>query len=99
MEADYEWMTRELMALAERHSEKRIVSMLEGGYNLGALGRSAVACKDARRTLSGPRRRPTPFRPLTYHGDLRGRRFRIALQQELHRGRIRRIGPLKSSAS
>jgi acetoin utilization deacetylase AcuC-like enzyme len=25
------------------HSEKRIVSMLEGGYNLSALGRSAVA--------------------------------------------------------
>src|SRR6202161_4834659 len=31
VEADYEWMTRELMVLAERHSEKRIVSMLEGG--------------------------------------------------------------------
>jgi acetoin utilization deacetylase AcuC-like enzyme len=43
VEADYEWMTRELMTLAARHSEKRIVSMLEGGYNLSALGRSAVA--------------------------------------------------------
>jgi acetoin utilization deacetylase AcuC-like enzyme len=43
LEADYEWMTRELMALAEKHSENRIVSMLEGGYNLAALGRSAVA--------------------------------------------------------
>jgi acetoin utilization deacetylase AcuC-like enzyme len=43
VEADYAWMTRELMALAERHSQKRIVSMLEGGYNLSALGRSAVA--------------------------------------------------------
>jgi acetoin utilization deacetylase AcuC-like enzyme len=43
VEADYEWITRELMALAARHSEKRIVSMLEGGYNLSALGRSAVA--------------------------------------------------------
>jgi acetoin utilization deacetylase AcuC-like enzyme len=31
------------MALAARHSQKRIVSMLEGGYNLSALGRSAVA--------------------------------------------------------
>jgi acetoin utilization deacetylase AcuC-like enzyme len=43
VEADYEWITRELMALAARHSEKRVVSMLEGGYNLSALGRSAVA--------------------------------------------------------
>jgi len=29
--------------VAERHAQKRIVSMLEGGYNLDALGRSAVA--------------------------------------------------------
>jgi acetoin utilization deacetylase AcuC-like enzyme len=43
VEADYEWLTRQLMDLAARHSEKRIVSMLEGGYNLSALGRSAVA--------------------------------------------------------
>jgi acetoin utilization deacetylase AcuC-like enzyme len=43
VEADYVWMTRELMALAARHSQQRVVSMLEGGYNLSALGRSAVA--------------------------------------------------------
>lgn len=43
VEADYVWMTQELMAVAERHAGKRIVSMLEGGYNLSALGRSAVA--------------------------------------------------------
>jgi acetoin utilization deacetylase AcuC-like enzyme len=43
VEADYSWITRELMALAARHSKQRIVSMLEGGYNLSALGRSAVA--------------------------------------------------------
>jgi len=43
VEADYVWMTKQLMAVAERHSQKRIVSMLEGGYNLSALGRSAVA--------------------------------------------------------
>jgi acetoin utilization deacetylase AcuC-like enzyme len=43
VEADYVWMTRELMELAARHSERRIVSMLEGGYHLGALARSAVA--------------------------------------------------------
>jgi len=43
IEEDYAWLTRELMALAARHSQGRIVSMLEGGYNLSALGRSAVA--------------------------------------------------------
>jgi acetoin utilization deacetylase AcuC-like enzyme len=43
VEDDYAWITRELMALAARHSQKRMVSMLEGGYNLAALGRSAVA--------------------------------------------------------
>ena len=43
IEADYTWMTREIMALAAEHSERRVVSLLEGGYNLAALGRSAVA--------------------------------------------------------
>jgi acetoin utilization deacetylase AcuC-like enzyme len=43
IEADYAWITREMMTLAAEHSQNRIVSMLEGGYNLAALGRSAVA--------------------------------------------------------
>jgi acetoin utilization deacetylase AcuC-like enzyme len=43
VEADYVWLTRELMTLAARYSQHRIVSMLEGGYNLDALGRSVVA--------------------------------------------------------
>jgi len=43
VEEDYAWMTRELMKVAARHSQSRIVSMLEGGYNLAALGRSAAA--------------------------------------------------------
>ena len=43
VEADYEWITRELMDVARKYSDNRIVSMLEGGYNLAALGRSAVA--------------------------------------------------------
>jgi acetoin utilization deacetylase AcuC-like enzyme len=43
IEAAYVWITQKLMTLAARHSQQRIVSMLEGGYNLEALGRSAVA--------------------------------------------------------
>ena len=43
VEEDYIWMTQELMTLANRHAQGRIVSMLEGGYNLDALGSSVVA--------------------------------------------------------
>ena len=42
-EDDYVWLTRQLMSVAQRHADGRIVSMLEGGYNLKALGRSALA--------------------------------------------------------
>jgi len=42
-ETDYAWVTNELVAVAGRHAEGRIVSSLEGGYALPALGRSAVA--------------------------------------------------------
>ncbi|HTQ01825.1 MAG TPA: histone deacetylase family protein [Casimicrobiaceae bacterium] len=41
-EADYAWVTQELLAVAARHSQRRIVSSLEGGYALSALGRSAA---------------------------------------------------------
>ncbi|HEY6133785.1 MAG TPA: histone deacetylase family protein [Rubrivivax sp.] len=43
VEADYEWITRRLVALAARHAGGRIVSCLEGGYNLSALARSVAA--------------------------------------------------------
>jgi acetoin utilization deacetylase AcuC-like enzyme len=43
VEADYEWITRRLKDLADRHCGGRIVSCLEGGYALSALARSVVA--------------------------------------------------------
>jgi acetoin utilization deacetylase AcuC-like enzyme len=43
VEADYEWITTMLMDVAARHAQGRIVSCLEGGYALSALGRSVVA--------------------------------------------------------
>ena len=43
VEADYAHITRRLMDLAGRHSSGRVVSSLEGGYNLSALARSVVA--------------------------------------------------------
>jgi len=42
-EADYFWVTETLKNIASRYSNDRIVSTLEGGYHLHALGRSAMA--------------------------------------------------------
>ncbi len=41
--ADYFWVTAQVKVLAEQHAHGRIVSMLEGGYDLPALGRCVVA--------------------------------------------------------
>ncbi len=43
IEADYAWVTQTLVDVAKRHCKGRIVSVLEGGYALSALGRSVVA--------------------------------------------------------
>ncbi len=43
VEADYEWVTQQLMAVARRHSKGRVISCLEGGYVLSPLARSAAA--------------------------------------------------------
>jgi acetoin utilization deacetylase AcuC-like enzyme len=43
VEDDYAWMTEQLMAVAQQHAQGRIVSCLEGGYSLSALGRSVAA--------------------------------------------------------
>jgi acetoin utilization deacetylase AcuC-like enzyme len=40
---DYGWATRAIADVANRRAQGRIVSSLEGGYDLEALGRSAVA--------------------------------------------------------
>ncbi len=40
---DYEWITRELVDIARKHADGRVVSSLEGGYSLTALRQSTVA--------------------------------------------------------
>jgi acetoin utilization deacetylase AcuC-like enzyme len=40
---DFAWVTSEITAVAARYAQGRIVSSLEGGYALPALGRSAIA--------------------------------------------------------
>jgi acetoin utilization deacetylase AcuC-like enzyme len=42
-EQDYAWITSRIKNVAQRHAKGRIVSCLEGGYNLDALGRSVEA--------------------------------------------------------
>lgn len=41
-EPDYAWITARLREIAALHAQERIVSCLEGGYNLSALGRSVA---------------------------------------------------------
>ena len=42
-EPDFAWLTAELCGIAERHAKGRVVSLLEGGYDLEALAHSTAA--------------------------------------------------------
>ncbi len=42
-EEDFAWATKKIMDVAERHASGRLVSLLEGGYDLQALGNSVAA--------------------------------------------------------
>jgi acetoin utilization deacetylase AcuC-like enzyme len=43
VEEDFSWATQKLMDVADRHAGGRVVSLLEGGYDLQALGNSVAA--------------------------------------------------------
>jgi acetoin utilization deacetylase AcuC-like enzyme len=43
VEQDYVWITQRIKDVAAKHAKGRIVSCLEGGYNLSALSRSVEA--------------------------------------------------------
>jgi acetoin utilization deacetylase AcuC-like enzyme len=43
VEADYTWVTQRLMQIADESAQGRIVSLLEGGYDLQGLARSVAA--------------------------------------------------------
>lgn len=43
VEADFAWITTELLRIADRHARGRLVSVLEGGYDLDALAASVLA--------------------------------------------------------
>ncbi|SOO22111.1 hypothetical protein XFF6991_4907 [Xanthomonas phaseoli pv. phaseoli] len=42
-DADFAWLTGALRTLADRHARGRVVSMLEGGYDLQALAECSIA--------------------------------------------------------
>ena len=46
VEDDFAWITQKLCAIADRHADGRVVSVLEGGYDLGGLSRSGAAHVD-----------------------------------------------------
>jgi acetoin utilization deacetylase AcuC-like enzyme len=43
VEADFSWVTKKLMEIADASAQGRIVSLLEGGYDLQGLSRSVAA--------------------------------------------------------
>jgi acetoin utilization deacetylase AcuC-like enzyme len=43
VEADFTWVTQRLMQIADETAQGRVVSVLEGGYDLQGLARSAAA--------------------------------------------------------
>lgn len=43
IEADYAWVTKKLMEVADETAKSRVVSLLEGGYDLQGLARSVAA--------------------------------------------------------
>jgi len=43
LEPDYTWVTQKLMELADRRCDGRVVSLLEGGYDLEGLSKSVAA--------------------------------------------------------
>lgn len=47
VEQDFAWVTREIKTIADKYAKGRIVSVLEGGYALSALGRSVAVHLDA----------------------------------------------------
>ena len=43
LEADFSWATQKIMEVAQASANGRVVSMLEGGYDLEGLSNSAAA--------------------------------------------------------
>jgi acetoin utilization deacetylase AcuC-like enzyme len=96
-EADYAWVTAEIMKLANKHAQGRVVSVLEGGYNADSLGASVVAHVRELAGLATPEARtPRPKRLITRElVDLLRLRYTLNWQGMhgiAHWARVRRNG-------
>jgi len=60
VEDDFTWITEKLCDLADRHCKGRVVSSLEGGYDLAALGASAAAHVNVLKERSTCQKQLTP---------------------------------------
>jgi acetoin utilization deacetylase AcuC-like enzyme len=50
----FTWMTQQLLEVADRHAEGRVISLLEGGYNLSRLGECVATHLNELRRISQP---------------------------------------------
>ena len=53
LEKDFAWVTKQMMQVADKHAQGRVISCLEGGYELDALARSASSHVKALLGLDG----------------------------------------------
>jgi len=50
----FTWMTQQLLEVADRHAEGRVISLLEGGYNLSRLGECVATHLNELRRIGQP---------------------------------------------
>jgi acetoin utilization deacetylase AcuC-like enzyme len=48
----FAWMSRQLLEIADRHADGRVISLLEGGYNLSRIGECVATHLDELRRAS-----------------------------------------------
>ena len=89
-EPDFAWATAKIAEIVAKHAEGRLVSMLEGGYNLAALARS-VASRQGADGSGHLRRRPDAAgkrgmteemnKPAAKHVDIKDLSFEKVLKE------------------
>ena len=102
-EPDFAWATAKIAEVADKHAQGRLVSMLEGGYNLAALAKSVAvhvkALMDAGTLICGMAqpsdarllRTWTMAKPAAKHADIKDMSFESALKElETIVGRLER---------
>lgn len=50
----FTWMSRQILEVADRHAQGRVISLLEGGYNLSRIGECVAAHLNELRLVGEP---------------------------------------------